>query len=397
VNGAVAVIPGFGAGSYDFTITDADGCVSDACRVEVSEVVPIDLSCRVRNNSDGGTVLGSIVSDIQEGVAPFLVQITDENNNTTDFSNQPNGEILFDNLPVGQYTITVTGADNAVERCILSIVQVACPLTISDIRQFPVDCEGSDLVIVSIIGAGANGDVNTTWMGPNNVEQFNGQQDAGPLPPGIYFVMINDDGGCSVDPGPIVVADPGPPVYEVNTNGTSSVCDPNGVIDVVLRRGGVAPYTIHLVDANNDTELARITDRDTTDIEAFFNLPGAPTGPNYYVYVTDQVGCSGDTSFVSIVSSAAAALELDPNNQQLFPPICAGDSTGRIVLTATGGAAPYRYRWLDYPQRTTGRVLADGDTQNDLPAGDYVVEVSDAGSCIDTFTLVLADGNQPTL
>ncbi|MEO0731227.1 MAG: T9SS type B sorting domain-containing protein [Bacteroidota bacterium] len=397
VNGAVAVLPGFGIGSYDFTITDADGCVSDACRVEVSEVVPITLECRVRNNSDGATILGSIITNIEDGVAPFLVQITDEGGVTTDFPDRPNGEILFDDLPVGQYTITVTGADGAVERCVRSIIAVPCPLTISDIRQFPVDCEGSDLVIVSIIGAGANGDISTTWSGPNNVEQFNGQQDAGPLPPGTYFVMINDEAGCSVDPGPIIVVDPGPPVYEVNTNGMSSICDPNGTIDVVLQGGGVEPYTVHLVDATNDTELASFTDRETGDIEAFFDLPGAPTGPNYYVYVTDQIGCSGDTPFVSIVGSAAAALELDPNNQLLFAPICGGDSTGLITLDASGGTGPYTYRWLDYPQRPRGRVLADGPTQTDLPAGDYAVEVSDVGSCLDTFTLVLPDGGRPTL
>ncbi|MEM1359372.1 MAG: SprB repeat-containing protein, partial [Bacteroidota bacterium] len=398
VSGAVGLINGLGAGTYDFVVTDADGCVSDTCTVEVAEVIPITLTCSVRNNSDGGVVLGSARTVIEGGVPPFLVQLTDAAMMTTDFPNEPNGEIIFRDLAIGDYSVTVTGADGAVSRCIFSIVQVACPLTITNVRQFPVDCSGSDNIIVSITGAGNNGDISFIWSGPNNVEIFNGMQDAGPLPPGEYFITINDESGCPPIPaGPFVVVNPGQPEYSATTTGISSACSDNGSIEVEYLRGGNPPFVVHLVDANTDMELATTTVQDTGRVVAFFDLTGAATGPNYYVYLTDVIGCFADTTFLSIIGEAAPTLSLDAANQMLTPPGCIGDSTGTIQLVATGGSGNYTYRWLDYPQLATGRVLPDGNSQSDLPAGDYTIEVADVGGCLDTFQLSLADGLQPTL
>lgn len=58
-------------------------------------------------------------------------------------------------------------------------------------------------------------------------------------------------------------------------------------------------------------------------------------------------------------------------------PSCPGESNGSILVQASGGTAPYFYRWNTSPPQ-------DGDLIEGLPAGKYSVTVTDANGC--TFT-----------
>ena len=99
---------------------------------------------------------------------------------------------MFRDLAAGTYTFTVTELTGDLPCVLGTIVNTACPLTIADILQLATDCSGMNNTVIRLTIAGNDGAVNTTWTGDNNVEIFNGQQEAGPLPPGIYFVSISD-------------------------------------------------------------------------------------------------------------------------------------------------------------------------------------------------------------
>lgn len=66
----------------------------------------------------------------------------------------------------------------------------------------------------------------------------------------------------------------------------------------------------------------------------------------------------------------------------LTPPLCASDSSGAIQLTLSGGANVYSIDWLGFPASHT-------DSIGHLPAGTYIVTVTDTNACsiTDTFTL----------
>jgi hypothetical protein len=68
-----------------------------------------------------------------------------------------------------------------------------------------------------------------------------------------------------------------------------------------------------------------------------------------------------------------------------------------MMVSASGGTSPYSYRWIEYPEITSGRVLPDGDTQVDIPSGDYFIEIMDVNGCLDTAIVFLPDGNSPTI
>lgn len=68
--------------------------------------------------------------------------------------------------------------------------------------------------------------------------------------------------------------------------------------------------------------------------------------------------------------------------------ICSSASNGSATATGIGGAGPYTYAW------NNGGNTA---TINNIPAGTYVVTISDSGTCTTTNSILILDGNSPDI
>ncbi len=390
-------LTGLRPGIYTFVATDSDGCASESCTLEVPASPPIVLNCSVRNNTDGGSIFGAIDFSVSGGAAPFRYTLEDANGGMTVRTNQAAGNHVFTGLPEGTYTITVTDANGATASCSRMIATVPCPLRIVAVEQLATDCSGMNNTIIRLTIAGNSGAINTMWTGDNNVEQFDGQQEAGPLPPGIYFVAVTDQSGCpDVVEGPIMVTDPGPINYQVSGNFMTSPCQEDGSLVVTDLVGGTAPYSVILFDLDTGGEIDRRAGLSAGDMATFSGLRGGAGAPTYTVYVVDDLGCQSNQTFIPITAAPAPMISLPVADQQIVAPVCAGGHTGSLSLVAAGGTAPYTYRWVDYPEIDT-RILSNGPSQTALPAGDYLIEIADANGCLDTAMLVLPDGASPTL
>ncbi|MFT5017096.1 MAG: gliding motility-associated-like protein [Limisphaerales bacterium] len=397
VSGASFDLAGLPAEDYTLSATDANGCASENCALTVPQANPLIISCRTRNNSNDANVLGAGQVNISGGEALFFVRVTDEQGNNSNYPNRPNGITVLPNLPSGQYTVTVIDASGATKTCTINIALNPCPLTIVDVQQLAADCSGANNTIIRITIAGNQGPVTTIWSGGNGITAFDGMQDAGPLPPGVYFVMVEDQSGCPViAEGPIVVSDPGIIDYSVAGDFTASSCHDDARIDVTINGGGNPPYTVVLIDWNTFAELDRVTNQSAGATVSFEGLAGGGT-PDYAVYIIGALGCETDSTFNPIAASPSPNIDLNPSDQFITRPNCRGGSTGILTLLASGGAAPYVYRWIEYPELTTGRILDDGPEQTDLPAGSYSVEITDMNGCLDTAMVVVPEGSSPTI
>jgi gliding motility-associated-like protein len=396
VNGAMFDLTGLREGSYTFEATDADGCSSEPCTLDMPVSPPISLVCRVRNDASAAGVLGSIIINVSGGVGPFNITISD-GSGSTDFPNRMAGDNLFRDLVAGTYTFTVTGADGRSSSCSSTIVNTTCPLTIVEVLQLATDCPGMNNTVIRLTIAGNDGTITTTWTGDNNVEIFNGQQEAGPLPPGVYFVSIADQSGCVLDEGPIVVTDPGDIEYVVDGNFMTSPCQDDGSMSVELLGGGTPPYEVILRNFDTGEELERVFNQGVGTTVIFDGLAGTPAGITYGVYLLDGFPCESDTTYISVTSPSNPDLTLPTADQQMTLPTCVGGDDGSLIVSASGGTSPYDYRWIEYPEITSGRILPGGPTQIDLPSGDYVIEIMDANGCLDTAFLFLPDGNSPVI
>jgi gliding motility-associated-like protein len=101
------------------------------------------------------------------------------------------------------------------------------------------------------------------------------------------------------------------------------------------------------------------------------------TAGTYTVTAADDDGC-GDT--VTFIIEEPAQIDIDTVITQ---PACAGDSTGVIVASATGGSGgTFTFAW------NTGANTA---TITNIPAGTYTVTATDDTGCEDSLTINLTD------
>ncbi|WP_026232163.1 T9SS type B sorting domain-containing protein [Neolewinella persica] len=396
VNGAMFDLTGLSEGNYTFTAIDADGCTSEPCTLEIPASPPISLICRVRNNADGAGILGSINVNISGGISPFTITLTDAGG-STDFPGRQTGDHVFRNLAAGTYTFTVTGADGRSSSCMSTIVNTLCPLTIVDVTQLANDCSGTDNTVIRLTIAGNDGRITTVWSGPGDMTIYNDQQEAGPLMPGVYSVSISDQSGCLAESGPIVVTDPGDITFNIGGNFMTSPCQDDGSATIELLGGGSPPYEVVLIDLDTGAEIESFVNQPVGAMVTFDGLSGAFGAPNYAVFLADAILCYTDTIPVSITSPPDPDLTLPAVDQQMTLPTCDGGNDGSLTVMASGGTSPYNYRWIDYPEVTSGRILPAGNGQVDLPSGDYVIEIMDTNGCLDTAIVFLPDGSSPAI
>jgi gliding motility-associated-like protein len=169
------------------------------------------------------------------------------------------------------------------------------------------------------------------------------------LEAGIYSVTVTDAAGCMLSFDYEVNQ---PAVLQAAVDVLHVSC--HGLMDgeaTAIITGGTAPYTLEWNDSPPQTDLT---------------LTGQPAG-NYSLRVLDRNDCEFVVAYEITQPEPLTATTIDN-------PSCPGESTGSIFVEASGGTAPYYYRWNTSPPQD--RQLIEG-----LPAGKYSVTVTDANGC----------------
>nr|WP_321243379.1 T9SS type B sorting domain-containing protein [uncultured Psychroserpens sp.] len=200
------------AGTYQFQITDANGCIAESSIITVNPITPPALSLVVEsqpilcNGDDNGAI--DITIDTTVGTPPFVINVNNDTT-TTDYGTQTSG------LPAGTYTVTITDANLCTASEIVTINQPD-PIVI-DIDTVDITCttggisQGS-VIINSVTGGtapynyfvtGTNGYSNSEL---NNTGTTSTSFDVVDF--GLYEINVVDANGCSVLTQDVLVASP---------------------------------------------------------------------------------------------------------------------------------------------------------------------------------------------
>ena len=148
---------------------------------------------------------------------------------------------------------------------------------------------------------------------------------------------------------------------------TSFGCSEVGAVVEVNVTGGSEEYNYELYNATNSTLIT------SSAINSFENVAIG----TYYVLVTDSNLNQEQSNYVTITASEPIAAEL--NIEQVT---CNSTNNGSIIITATGGLAPYQY------SINAGSFHSEPNFSN-LGTGDYDISIQDANGCsIQLFTTV---------
>lgn len=357
-------LSGLVAGSYAFTLTDANGCTMDSTITLVEPTASLGASVSAQLQASGTNIScfggndGSIDATVSGGTGPY-----------TYAWRGPNDELFnsatISGLPAGVYELVVTDANACQDTVSIILAEpdtaLAITASLSDFGGPNLSCAGSNDGAIGIALSGGSPSYTIAWSGPNG---FTSTLDTlSDLVAGSYTVEITDLNGCSITlTGTLIEPDPisTSAVLSSFVGGAAISCAGASDGSIALNvSGGTGNSTIVWNGPNGFTA----TDATITGL-------GAGT---YCATLTDSNGCSADTC---LAIAAPAPLDV----QATTVSASCGNANASATAIITGGVAPYSHIWSN---GATSAAITD------LPPGTYDVQVADANACSASLSITI--------
>lgn len=322
------------AGVYTVSIQGGGTCSLPAQTNVIISSGP-NVNTSVQNVSCFGDTNGTVTANAT-GNAPFIFTWSTGQTEQT-----------INNLSPQNYTVQVTDASGCVS---------SASATVGEPDQIAVTINAMDSDC-NINNGSAEANV-TGGVAPYNALWSNGSTglSVSGLAPGNYQVTITDANNCTQDAAFIIIVANGPNVSLTSSQDASCFGENNGNAQIAVV-GGNMPYTYLWTPNVSTSETAE-------------NLAAG----TYTVAVTDASNCT--TLFEFAINQ--------PNEIQVQPdvsnPTC-GLQNGSIALNVSGGTDPYTYSWSP--------AVSNEMTLNNLSAGSYTAEITDANGCQTTYSQTL--------
>ncbi|OFY77184.1 MAG: hypothetical protein A2275_16500, partial [Bacteroidetes bacterium RIFOXYA12_FULL_35_11] len=323
------------AGTYTIMVTDAEGCTaSQAFNVNNISGPAITLTGQT-NITCFGSNNGTASISVTGGTLMFTYQW-----NTTPAQYTASAT----NLEPGIHSVTVTDVNtNCNANLSVTITEPAALNAIQSVIE-PLcngDCNGSAAALVT----GGTAPYNYQWFGGGSSVTSATNTD---LCAGNYSLVVSDANACT---GMYTVTVNQPTFVTAVTSSTSMTC--NSVCDgtaTVIPSGGTSPYSYSWQPGNQTTQTA----------------VGLCSG-THSVTVSDAHGCDV-LSTVNVTAPPPLLIFLI----DLQHVKCFGQSSGRIIVSVSGGTPNHSYSWSN--GATTQNLIG-------IPFGNYCLTVTDQNGC----------------
>lgn len=352
------VLSGKPGGTYNVTITDANGCTL-VDQVIINNVREVDISVNLQNDpSCFGGADGIICVDVTETPATpsptyFFFWTPAGFTQNVDMPTSS----CYDDLVAGSYSLFAIDASGCFDTANFVINQPA-ELMLDTVSLQNPSCLNQNDGTITVGATGGTPGYAFLWSDfiPGTTRQN--------LVPGPIGVTVTDSRGCR-DSLNFDLQLPAPPAITA-VDSTTVKCGSDGCLSVTAPTGVTFQWT----------ELDGTPIGSTPQV---CNLPGG----TYVVTVLDAMSCfTQDTFSLSPVTPLAFADTI------FTQPFCFGYSDGSISVTVNNGIGALTYLWND-PQSQTGPILTN------VVAGTYTVVVTDTEGCTLSGTFVLT--NPPSI
>ncbi len=332
ITAATSVSPS-GTATYSATVTDANNCTASATATVSVNPLPVPGI----SPASPAVCTGSSITLTASGGTAYAWSTTDM---TAAIAVSPSAATA--------YSVTVTDANNC--SAVASTTVAVNPLPTATINPAAVSvCAGSGTTLT------AGGGTSYIWStGSSSVS-------ISPAPAGTttYDVTITDANSCTGTTSATVTVNPLP--VPAITTAVSQLCV-----------GGTTT-----LDATGGASYLWSDGSTTASVS---ESPATTT--TYVVTATDANNCSAAASQLITVIPAM--------NLMATPAMvtCNAGSDGSIILTISGGQAPYTYIWSN---------TATAQNISNLAAGSYAVSVTDNAGCTATTGTAVAEPTAVTL
>lgn len=349
-------LTGLEAGTYDVTVTDADGC-QQTSSFDVLPGAVLDITIATADVSCFGAMDGFLDLSISGGTPPIDVVWTLPSGGTVN-SEDLNG------LGPGTYEALIEDASG----CTVTIEATVNETPAFDVTANVTDatCAGLDDGAIELIITGGVGPYDVDW-GFTTGPTITG------LAAGPYNATITDALGCPHDLNGIMVDEAAPIVVDVTHINETCPGAADGTIDILSITGGTDPITLSW------TGPGGFTSADNT-------LSGLEAG-TYDLLMEDANGCQY-TESIEVVAANPLVL-----TSAVTDPPCGGISEISLDLdggngwpTDAGGTpiTDWLVEWTADNGFALTENVANNSTITDLEAGTYTVTVTDFNGCSQT-------------
>jgi gliding motility-associated-like protein len=324
------------AGNYTVTVTDVNNC-STSFSENINQPTDININFNSVDVSCFGGNDGSLTTTASGGTGNLSYAWNNSSATTSSLNN----------LSAGNYTVTVTDANNCSATFSKNINQ---PTGINiNLNSAGVSCFGNGNGNISTIISGGNAPYDYLWNTNDTLSSINN------LPSGNYSVTITDANGCTASQSVTLNQ---PNLLQITTiNNDSVVCfGENTGAAQVISTGGTQPYNYLWSDSQTNSQASNLSKG------------------WYYVTLTDANNClTNDSIFIQ------EPLELTLIATGLTP-TCNGTNNGSANAIASGGVAPYGFLWDNGENTNSANTLSTGIRQ---------VIVTDIKGCTATDTALI--------
>ncbi len=338
---STATATGLLAGTYNVTVTDANGC-SKAQMVIITEP-SAGLTSMVSNSTNvscfGGND-GSGTITVSGGTVPYYYSW---NTVPTQTLSKATG------LKAGNYSVAITDTNGCSITTSVTITEPAV-MTASITAQTNVFCSGNNTGSATVTATGGTAPFTYSW----NTTPIQTSDVAVNLAIGTYTVTVTDSKGCT-------------------TSTQATITEPNEIVTSIASQTNVDCFGKSTgavtVLASGGTETLTYS-WDTIPVQTSLNATGLIAG-TYHLTVTDANNCT-KIQPVTITQPADITIATDLEKDIT----CFNDANGAINITITGGTLNYNYAWTK-----NGTAYATSEDLANLSPGIYVVTVSDTNNC----------------
>ncbi|MBK6641826.1 MAG: SprB repeat-containing protein [Bacteroidetes bacterium] len=333
------------SGNYSILIQDANGC-TDVINVTVSEPTAV-LAPWNGQNSTCGFSNGSVTVTASGGTGTLMYSL---NGGPFQLSN------TFNNLPAGNYDITVQDANGCIVVAQTSVSNVPGPV-IPNLTLTMVTCNGGNdgSVIINTIGG-----TLPFQYSINNGSTFQSGNTFNNLPAGNLVILVTDSNGCTVATNDVITE---PSLIVSNEIITGSTCSNSNGSVTINAAGGTGALQYSLSGA---------------PFQATGTYSGLSAG-NYSFEVQDANHCIVTGNFV--IPDAPGPIVTSTNFTE---PLCNGGTDGSITITTNSGTNPLQFTYPGGPTNATGNFVS-------VAAGTYDITVTDANGCTATTQVTVTE------
>jgi gliding motility-associated-like protein len=358
LNGGTFTISNLAPGSYSVSVSDSQQ--PPFLTNETVQVGAPPLPLILFNNTlpvcNAGS--GTIAASLLLNGSPLPNPQQNYNFNWSNGANSP----VNANLLSGNYALTVTEINSGCTTT-SSVFLLQPPPLEASISLDSVSCSGAADGSIGVIVSGgtpsAGGNYLIAWISQGVVDQDSASFLSG-LQSGAYPLAVTDNNGCTLQQ---TINLPALKTIAVNAvvNNASCFGSCNGNIFATALTSGAAPAVPYSFAWSGSPNPPPGVNTATTT--AVNNLCAGI----YTLQVSDQLGCSIDTTFTISSPPPLQASVLSIQNES-----CLSGADGSITLSVSGGTYPYNYQWN----------IANADSvASGLSAGSYSVTIADALGC----------------